>query len=80
MSLAALTPGQLKQRLNGLSSEDYDSECARFRIWLNAGIERGWVSEVACDTHDMLPATEEEMDRFEQGEDPCIPGIRVWFG
>jgi hypothetical protein len=48
-----------------------------FEDWLTTGIAAGYCSEPVCDTHDGVPLTEEERDRFEDGEDPCIPAVRL---
>jgi len=50
-----------------------------FQDWLAIGIEVGWVSEGVCDTHDGLPMTDEEMELWDEGSDPCIPALRVWM-
>lgn len=49
-----------------------------FYEWLEWGINQKWVSDVVCDTHEGLPQTEEEGAEWEEGNDPCIHGIRVW--
>ena len=49
-----------------------------FAEWLTYGQTRGWVSAIVCNTHDGLPVTPEEADRWEQGDDPCAHGMRVW--
>ena len=43
-----------------------------FEIWLDNGIERGWVTEPFCNTHEGDPyMTEEEEAEWESGGDPC---------
>jgi hypothetical protein len=49
-----------------------------FSIWLNFGVKRKWVTYPVCDTHEWLDMTEEELDQFDEGGDPCILAIRVW--
>ena len=49
-----------------------------FDEWLELGQENGWASKGVCATHDLLPMTEDEEEFFEEGEDPCIPAIRIW--
>ena len=49
-----------------------------FSEWLEIGLEKGWVSEPACSTHDGTPMTEEEELEWEQGLDPCLPVLRLW--
>ena len=48
-----------------------------FEDWLTMGIGFGYCSEPVCDTHDGLPMTPEEEERFEEGYDPCIPAVRL---
>ena len=49
-----------------------------FRIWLENGIERGWVTEPFCNTHEGDPyMSEEEMEEWDQGGDPCQVVIKV---
>jgi hypothetical protein len=47
--------------------------------WLQFGIEKGWVSDSYCATHDGGSQywTEEEMLEWEEGGDPCQVVIRV---
>ena len=47
-------------------------------LWLEIGQQSGYCSEVVCGTHDGSPLTDSEYDRFEAGEDPCIPMIRIY--
>lgn len=49
-----------------------------FYDWRDYGIEKGWISESVCDTHDGPPMSEEEAAEFNDGGDPCIPIFRVW--
>ncbi|CAB4242248.1 hypothetical protein UFOVP222_72 [uncultured Caudovirales phage] len=45
--------------------------------WLQKGIEKGWVSEGFCYTHDGDPyLTAEEEQEWEDGGDPCAPVIK----
>lgn len=46
--------------------------------WLRYGYDRGYCSDVVCVTHDVLPTTEEEEQAWEDGWDPCSPGVRIW--
>lgn len=50
----------------------------QFWNWLRYGIDRGWVSEPACDTHDGTPMTPEEELEWEDGLDPCVHVVRLW--
>jgi hypothetical protein len=47
--------------------------------WLQYGIDKGYCSDSVCATHNGLPDTEEEMQEWEDGGDPCIPAVRIWF-
>ena len=45
--------------------------------WLAEGIEAGWCSEVFCGTHSTVPASDVEIARWEDGDDPCTALVRV---
>lgn len=46
--------------------------------WLQVGIDKGWVTEPFCNTHDGDPfMTEEEEKEWEDGGDPCLPVIKI---
>jgi hypothetical protein len=47
-----------------------ESEDKEFEIWLDNGIERGWITEPFCNTHDGDPyMSEEEQEEWESGGD-----------
>jgi hypothetical protein len=46
--------------------------------WYEYGREKGWVSEVFCDTHEGPPLSDEEMEEWEDGGDPCSFHIKLW--
>ena len=48
-----------------------------FEIWFQNGIERGWISDVFCDTHEGPPFTEEEMKEWDEGGDPCSFHVKI---
>ena len=50
-----------------------------FDEWLHAGQEAGWCGEPTCDTHGSVTAlmTPAELDRFEEGGDPCVYVVRI---
>lgn len=49
-----------------------------FDIWLENGIERGWVTQPFCNTHEGDPyMTQEEEDEWEAGGDPCQVVIKI---
>lgn len=45
-----------------------------FEEWLSLGIEKGWMSEMTCYTHDGTPMTEEESE----DDEPCIAIARMY--
>ena len=46
--------------------------------WLQVGIDKGWVTDPFCYTHDGDPyMTEEEEKEWEDGGDPCAPVIKI---
>ena len=49
-----------------------------FEIWLNNGIERGWITEPFCNTHEGDPyMSEEEAQEWEEGGDPCQVVVKI---
>ena len=54
------------------------SEDLEFYDWLKIGRDKGWCSDIVCDTHEGLPMTDEEMEGWEFGNDDCIPAVRIW--
>ena len=56
-----------------LSNIEYtESDLDEFEIWLQNGIDRGWITEPFCNTHDGDPyMSEEELQEWEDGGDPC---------
>ena len=48
------------------------TEELEFDIWINNGIDRGWITEPFCNKHDGDPyMTEEEAKEWNDGGDPC---------
>jgi len=46
--------------------------------WLQIGIDKGWVSDPFCYTHDGDPyMSEEEEKQWEEGGDPCSPVLKI---
>ena len=46
--------------------------------WLQIGIDKGWITEPFCYTHDGDPyMTEEEEKEWEEGGDPCSPVLKI---
>lgn len=54
-----------------------DSNKDEFSIWLNNGINRGWISEPFCCTHDGGPITDEEYAAMDEGDDICFSHIKI---
>jgi hypothetical protein len=55
-----------------------ESNYDEFEIWLENGIERGWVTEPFCNTHEGDPyMNEEEQQEWEEGGDPCQVVIKI---
>jgi hypothetical protein len=46
--------------------------------WYAIGVDRGWCSHVYCVTHEGLPVSKEEEGEFEEGNDLCIHGVRIY--
>jgi len=67
--------------MNHSTIEDLSPEEQEFGIWLTNGIERGWISDPYCHTHDggMQYMSEEEIEEWEQGGDPCEHVIRIFI-
>lgn len=67
--------------MNHMGMEDLSPEEQEFGIWLSNGIERGWVSEPYCHTHDggFEYMGEEELEEWEAGGDPCEHVIRIFI-
>ncbi len=57
--------------------ENIDSDHLEFEIWLKSGYDRGWITDVFCNTHDGSPMTEEEMQEWDEGGDPCSFQVRL---
>lgn len=64
-----------------MGMEDLSPEEQEFSVWIQNGIERGWVSEPYCHTHDggMQYMSEEELEEWEAGGDPCELVIRMFI-
>ena len=54
-----------------------DEEIKEAVAWLQQGIEKGWISDGFCYTHDGDPyMTAEEEAEWEEGGDPCSPVVK----
>lgn len=47
------------------------------RYWIKFGMWMGWISTPYCQTHDGGAWTDEELEEWEEGGDPCATVIRV---
>ena len=65
--------------MNHIDNNNLSSEEQEFGIWLSNGIENGWVTEPFCATHDggMEYMSEEEIQEWEEGGDPCQHVVRI---
>lgn len=60
------------------SNTDKDLDMLEFRAWLEMGVNKGWISNPFCHTHDGDPyMTEEEEKEWEDGGDPCSHVIKL---
>jgi len=62
--------------MNTAEQEDKD-----FRDWLFQGVDRGWVSDPFCSTHDggLEYMGEEEREEWDAGGDPCATVLRIFY-
>ena len=58
--------------------QENESDFNEFEIWLDNGIERGWITEPFCNTHEGDPyMSDEEAQEWEEGGDPCQVVIKI---
>jgi hypothetical protein len=58
--------------------QNIESDFDEFEIWLDNGIQRGWITEPFCNTHDGDPyMSEEEQEEWESGGDPCQVVLKI---
>jgi hypothetical protein len=58
--------------------QNIESDFDEFEIWLDNGIERGWITEPFCNTHEGDPyMTDEEATEWEEGGDPCQVVLKI---
>lgn len=65
--------------MNHKNNNDLTQEEQEFGIWLQNGIDRGWVTPPYCNTHDggYEYFTKEEQDEWEDGGDPCCHVVKI---
>jgi hypothetical protein len=57
---------------------DNNLDKLEFGAWLQMGINRGWVTDPFCNTHEGDPyMTEEEEKEWEDGGDPCMHVLKL---
>ena len=49
-----------------------------FDEWIQAGIDGGWAGPSGCVTHDGIPSSMFEEEKFKHGHKPCIHAVRVY--
>jgi hypothetical protein len=50
-----------------------------FFEWRDLGMEKGWISEPFCNTHNGDPfMSEEEEKEWEEGGDPCLVVFKIF--
>ena len=58
--------------------QNIESDFDEFEIWLENGIERGWITEPFCNTHEGDPyMDEEDQQEWEDGGDPCQVVLKI---
>ena len=58
--------------------QNIESDFDEFEIWLENGIERGWVTEPFYNTHEGDPYMDkEEQEEWEAGGDPCQVVLKI---
>lgn len=55
-----------------------DNDYEEFEAWVEQGLNRKWISDLVCQTHESIPCTPEEDAQWDEGHDPCVPVVRVW--
>jgi len=48
-----------------------------FDDWIKYGYEQGWISDVFCNTHEGPPLSEEEIQEWDDGGDPCSFHVKI---
>lgn len=60
------------------TNDDSYNDLDEFNIWLENGINRGWITDPFCYTHDGDPfMTPEEEQEWERGGDPCAHVVKL---
>jgi hypothetical protein len=67
--------------MNHMNKEDLTVDEEEFGLWLVQGIDRGWISDPFCHTHDggYSYMSEEELQEWEDGGDPCETVVRIFI-
>lgn len=63
------------------TSKEKKAEAVEFHDWLDYGVEKGWITDTFCNTHEGDPyMTAEEQHEWDEGGDPCMVVIKILFG
>jgi hypothetical protein len=46
--------------------------------WVAVGVAKGYCGPIVCSTHDGIPTTLAEDEAFDEGDDPCVPVVRMY--
>ena len=47
-------------------------------LWLQIGMDNGFISNVVCELHDGTPISKQEDDDFELNLEPCLNIVRIY--
>lgn len=50
----------------------------KYKRWLKLGRKHSWVSAPVCLVHDGDPMSEDEFERYHNGDDPCVYILRLY--
>ena len=65
----------IKKGSDAMTDEEWNARAE----WITLGIEKGWISEQYCATHDggYEYLNDEEKAEYDEGGDPCEPVLRL---
>lgn len=55
-----------------------EASITSYEAWLEMGKALGYCSEEVCSQHGGMNMTDEEVEAFERGEDPCVFVVRLY--
>lgn len=47
--------------------------------WMMYGFNKGWCGPPVCEIHDGIPTTQGEDEQLQDGEEPCLHIIRLYY-